>query len=86
MEVKILKDEKNEIELQIENLTIAEVLRYYLHKDSAVEFAAWKRDHSGKPDILRVETKGKSPKKAIEDAIKTIEKEADALVVEVKKL
>ena len=85
MEVKILKDEKNEIEISIDSLTIAEILRDYLNKDSAVNFAAWKREHPNNPLILRVETKGKSAKKAIEDAIEDIQKDADKLVAEVKK-
>jgi DNA-directed RNA polymerase subunit L len=85
MEVKILKDEKNEIEVSIDSLTIAEILRDYLNKDSSVNFAAWKREHPNKPLILRVETKGKSAKKAIEDAIEDIQKDADKLVAEVKK-
>ena len=86
MNIKILKSDKNEIEIELDNLTIAEVLRAYLHKDSSVEFAAWKRGHPSKPVILRVETKGKSVKKAIEDAVSTIMKEADKLVSDVKKL
>ncbi len=86
METKVIKEDKNELELEIDNITIAEILRVYLHKDSSVEFAAWKRVHPSKPAILRIETKGKTPKKAIEDAISLIMKEADKLVSEVKKL
>ena len=86
MNIKILKSDKNEIEIELDNLTIAEVLRAYLHKDSSVEFAAWKRAHPGEPVLLRVETKGKTAKKAIEDAVNTIIKEADNLVAKVKKL
>lgn len=86
MNIKILKSDKNEIEVEIDNITIAEVIREYLHKDSSVEFAAWKRDHPDKPVILRVETKNKSAKKAIEDAVNIIIKEADNLVAKVKKL
>lgn len=86
MNIKILKSDKNEIEVEIDNLTIAEVLREYLHKDSSVEFAAWKRDHPSKSSILKVETKGKTAKKAIEDAVNAIVKDADKLVSDVKKL
>ena len=39
MEINILKNSKEEIELEIENLTIVEVLRKYLNKDSSVSFA-----------------------------------------------
>ena len=85
MEINIIKDEKNELEIAIDNITIAEILRVYLHKDSAVEFAAWKREHPNKPAVLRIETKGKTAKKALEDAISQIQKDADKLVSEVKK-
>ncbi len=81
----VLKNEKNELEIELNDLTLAEVLRIYLHKDSTVEFAAWRREHPIKPIILRIETKGKSPKKALQDAVSLIEKESEALVKEVKK-
>lgn len=86
MEIKVLKDEKNEIEVSINSLTVVEVLREYLNKDSAVIFSAWRQEHPNKPAILRVETKGKSAKKAIQDAIDEIEKDTEKLVAEVKKL
>ena len=85
MDIKILKSEKNELEVEISNLTIAEILRVYLHKDDSVVFAAWRRDHPSKPAVLRVETKGKTPKKALEDAISLITKEAEKIVSDVKK-
>ena len=86
MDIKILNESQNEIELQLGDLTLSEVLRVYLNQDSCVEFAAWKRNHASEPIVLRVETKGKSAKKAIEDAIKQIEKESTKLLDEVKKL
>jgi len=85
MSFTILKDAKYEMEIAIVNLTIAEVLRVYLNKDSSVEFAAWKRGHPRKPAILRVETKGKTVKKALEDAVAKISKETEALASVVKK-
>ena len=39
--MKIIKDEKNAIEVELENITLAEILRVYLNKDSGVSFAAW---------------------------------------------
>ena len=85
MELKVLKNQKDEIEIEIDNLTIAEVLRDYLNKDDSVELAAWKREHFQKPVILKVKTKGKTARKAVEDAISRINKEANKLVEEVKK-
>lgn len=85
MEIKYLKDEKNEAEIQLDNLTIAEILRAYLVQDSAVEFAAWRKEHPSKSPILKIKTKGKTVKKALSDAASQIEKQADKLVREFKK-
>ena len=83
MEVKILKDEKNELDIELNNLTIAEVLRVYLNKKGA-KIAAWKRDHPTKNPILHIE--GDHPKKLLKNAITTLEKEIDKTVEEFKKL
>ena len=85
MEVKYIKDEKNEAEIELDNLTIAEVLRAYLSEDENVSFVAWKREHPTKNPILKVKTSGKTVRKAVSDAISRIEKEADRLVDEIKK-
>lgn len=77
MEMKILKSEKDEIEVQIDSLTIVELLKEYLNEDSGVSFAAWRREHPTKSPVLKVQTKGKTAKKAINDAIAKIEKELD---------
>lgn len=86
MEIKVLKQEKNIIEIEIDDLTIAEILRVYLQKDSAVEFVAWRREHPSKPAVLKIETKGKEVKKAVADAVALIEKESNRLADIVKKL
>jgi DNA-directed RNA polymerase subunit L len=86
MELNILKNEKEEIELELGNLTISEILRVYLNKDDSVIFAAWKREHPTKKPILLVKTKGKTAKKAIEDAVSEITKELDKLEADFKKL
>lgn len=86
MEVNVLRNEKNEIEVELGNLTIAEILRVYLNKDSTVDFAAWRREHPTKRPILLVKTKGKTAKKAIADAVKDVEKDLDSLNSDFKKL
>ncbi len=86
MEISILKNSKDEIELEIENLTIAEILRVYLNKDSSVTFAAWKREHPSEKPILLVKTKGKTAKKAIDDAVSAITKDLDKLESDFKKI
>ena len=77
MEIKIINSSKDEIEAEIGSLTLAEILRVYLNKDSAVTFAAWKREHPTKNPILKVQTKGKTAKKAINDAVSAITKDLD---------
>jgi DNA-directed RNA polymerase subunit L len=85
MEIKYLKDEKNEIEVEINNLTIVELVRSYLVEDDKVDFAAWRRDHPTKNPVLKITTNGKTAKKALQDAIKKIEKELDSVAEQFKK-
>jgi DNA-directed RNA polymerase subunit L len=86
MEMKILKSDKDEMEIQLENLTIAEILRVYLNQDSSVSFAAWKRVHPTERPILKVQTKGKSVKKALDDAVNSITKDLDKILDDFKKV
>jgi DNA-directed RNA polymerase subunit L len=86
MEMNILNESKEELEVEIGSLTMVEILRIYLNKDSSVTFAAWKREHPTKKPILAVKTKGKTPKKAINDAITAITKDLDGIEADFKKL
>jgi DNA-directed RNA polymerase subunit L len=86
MEINILKNSKDEIEFQLDNLTLVEILRVYLNKDSAVTFAAWKREHITKSPIMLVKTKGKTAKKALNDAISEVTKELEGIESDFKKL
>ena len=86
MEINVLKKDKNEIEVELGNLTIAEILRVYLNKDSSVTFAAWKREHPTKKPVLKVTTKSKTAKKAIDDAVTAITKDLDKFESDFKKL
>ena len=86
MEINVLKNSNDEIELEIGSLTIVEILRVYLNKDSSVTFAAWKRKHPTEKPILLVKTKGKTAKKAINDAVVSITKELDKVSNDFKKL
>ena len=84
--MNILKSSKNEIELELENVTLAEVLRVYLNKDSAVSFVAWKREHPTKKPILLVKTKGKTAKKAVNDSVSEIVTELDKIEADFKQM
>ena len=86
MEINILKSTKDEIEVQIDSLTIAEILRVYLNKDSSVTFAAWKRKHPSESPILAVKTKGKTAKKAINDAVVLLTTDLDKIEADFKKM
>ncbi len=85
MEVKYIQDEKNEAEIEIGSITIAEVLREYLGEDSTVSFVAWRKEHFTKNPVLKIKTQGKTVRKAVSDAISRIEKEAEKLVDDIKK-
>ena len=83
MEIKILKDEKNVLDVEFDNLTIAEVLRAYLVKQN-VKLAAWKRDNPNSNPVLHIEAD--APKKVLAAAVSAIEKEIDSLVSDFKSL
>jgi DNA-directed RNA polymerase subunit L len=79
MEIKVLKSSKDEVEMQVENLTLAEILRVYLNKDSAVTFAAWKREHPSEKPIMKITVKGKTIKKAVNDAVNSAVKDLEKI-------
>ena len=83
MEVKILKNEKTAMDLELDNVTIAEVLRVYLNKNGA-KLAVWKQDHPTKNPILHIEAD--NPKKTLKDSITQLQKEIDSAVTDFKKM
>lgn len=86
MEMKIIKDGKDEIELDFDDVTLPEILRVYLNKDPDVSFVAWKREHPTKNPVLLVKTKGKTVKKAVNDAVNAITKDLDKALADFKKV
>lgn len=84
MDVKIIHEEKDSIDVEVDSLTIVEILRVYLNKDSNVVFAAWKRDHPTEKPILSV--KGKNLKKSIKNAVSSIVKDLDKVEKDFSKL
>ena len=86
MELKVLNNSKEEIELEIDNLTLVEILRVYLNKDPSVSFVAWKREHPTKNPVLLARTKGQTAKKAISDAVNSIIKDLDKIESDFKKM
>ena len=86
MDINVIKASKDELEAELGNVTMAEILRTYLNKDSAVNFVAWRREHPTKNPVLVVKTKGKTAKKAVGDAVTSITKDLDKIEGDFKKL
>jgi len=84
MEIEVIKSEKNDVEVKVDNLTVAEILRVYLNEQGA-EFAAWRREHPSKPVILKIKSSGKSVKKSVGDAVNAITKNCDKILSGLKK-
>lgn len=84
MNIEIIKQEKNSVELTIDNLTVAEVLRAYLNKEG-IEFAAWRREHPSKPLLFKIESSGKTVNKAVSEAVGSIKKDCDSVLKALKK-
>lgn len=82
--MEILKQDKNSVELKIDNLTVAEIVRTYL-QEQGVEFAAWRREHPLKPVIFKISSSGKTVKKAVGEAVDAIEKDCKKLLSAIKK-
>jgi DNA-directed RNA polymerase subunit L len=85
MDITILKDNKNELEVQLDNQTVAELVRVYLNQDSSVKLAVWRREHYSKPVLMKVSTEGKAAKKALQDAVSKIQKDLKKYSDEYKK-
>lgn len=84
MEVEIIKQEKNEVELKVDNITVAEILRNYLNEQS-IEFVAWRREHPSKPVVMKIQSSGKTVKKEVSDAVTAVKKDLSKILTSIKK-
>ena len=84
MDIEIVNEQKDDMELKIDNPTIAELMRVYLH-EQGVKFAAWRREHPSKPAIMRIQTSSGSVKKAVSDAVASAQKDLSTLAALTKK-
>ena len=82
MQITISQVDKQEAQLAIDNVTIAEILRVYLYQEG-VEFAAWRREHPSRPVVMVVKHSG-GVQKVIKQAINALTKDCDALVKALK--
>jgi DNA-directed RNA polymerase subunit L len=83
MEIKVLNEDKNSMDIEIESITIVELMRVYLNAEGA-KMAAWRREHPTKNPVLHIE--GDNPKKLVQKAIASIQKELEAIQTDFKKL
>ncbi len=88
LEIKILKNEKKELEFKImdERHTIPSILKDEIAKLSYVDFVAYRLEHpSDKDSIFLIKVNSKSPKTALQEAIKNIKKNLGETKKEFKK-
>jgi len=78
MEIKVIEKSTNEIKLEIDDLTLCEMLRKELWEDKSTVQASYNRKHPTENPILHLQSEGKSAKKALQDAIKRLEKKNEA--------
>ena len=74
-----MKSEKNEVEVEVPNLTLAEILRVYLSNDSSVDFVAWRREHLTKNPVFKI--KAKDVKASVKSACDAIIKDLDSISI-----
>jgi DNA-directed RNA polymerase subunit L len=88
MEIKVLKNESNELEfvMQDNRHTYPNLLRDRLLQDKSVVFAAYKLNHPLDQSCqMIVKTSGKSPKTALLDAVKQIDADLEDFEKHLKK-
>ncbi|MFA6064691.1 MAG: DNA-directed RNA polymerase subunit L [archaeon] len=89
MKLEVITNEKNTLEFYLtgERHTIPNYLKEKIVAASGVEFCAYKLDHPmDKKAKLIIKTDGKSPKKIVEEAIKSAKEELAEFKKEVDKL
>jgi len=84
MDIEVVSHEKDDMELKIDNPTVAELMRVYLN-ENGVKFAAWRREHPSRPVIMRIQTSSGTVKKAVSEAVAAAQKDLDELVALAKK-
>jgi len=88
VEIEVLKESKDCLEFLVngEKHTFPNLLRAALLKDSRVKFAAYKLKHpSDNGAMFVVRAEGKTPKKALADALKRIGADLSDFEKDVKK-
>lgn len=87
MELNIVEEDKNKLTFEIEgeDHTFCNLLKDQLNNDKDVKSASYKIKHPLVNKVtMFVETSGKEPKKALKDAVKSIQKDADKFAASFK--
>ena len=84
MNIELTKQEKNDVELKIDNQTIAEIMRVYLNNEG-VEFAAWRKEHPTKPIVMKIQSSDKTVKKSVSEAVAAVKKDLEKISSAFKK-
>lgn len=83
MEIKLLEQSKTKLKFTIEgeDHTILNLLKEELWNDKAVKIAAYRIEHPlvGTPEMIVEVAPGNDPKKAINEAVKRLNKKLDKL-------
>ncbi len=81
MNVEIKKEDKNVMELLIEDLTLASMLTKYLNLDERVEYAAFRQEHPQSEEIYVIfKTKdGYEPRPVLKDVISRMKSDVSML-------
>ena len=80
MQVEVIQKSKTEMEFKLtgERHTLPQLLKTELLNNSEVEFASYKLPHPlGADSMFYLKTKGKDPKKVLDEACKSIEKQLE---------
>ncbi len=83
MNIEVVHQDKENAELFLDNITVAEILRVYL-AEQGVDFVAWRREHPSKPIVLKI-TSEKGVAKSVDAAVSALKKNLDLLRAGLKK-
>jgi DNA-directed RNA polymerase subunit L len=80
MYMKILKEEKDSMEIEINDLTMASFLAKYLNMDERVDIASFRQEHPLKETVtLFFKVKEGDPKKILKETLKRMESDVKEL-------
>ena len=79
--MEVVNQEKDSVDIKIDNVTVAEILRVYLNQHGA-DMAVWRREHPTKPALMKIH--GKNVKKNVSDSVSAIKKDMDKILKGIK--